>query len=128
MGIIAAVARAALRLTGGNLRLTSMLLLWLSALVSGVVDNIPYTATMVPVVRSLGETMPVMPLWWSLALGACLGGNATLVGASANVVVASLAERSGHPIRFGEFLRYGVATTVVSLGVASLYLWVRYLL
>jgi len=128
VGIIAAVARAALRLTGGNLRLTSMLLLWLSALVSGVVDNIPYTATMVPVVRSLGETMPVMPLWWSLALGACLGGNATLVGASANVVVASLAERSGHPIRFGEFLRYGVATTVVSLGVASLYLWVRYLL
>ena len=128
VGIIGAVARAALRLTGRNLRLTSMLLLWLSALASGVVDNIPYTATMIPVVRSLGETMPVMPLWWSLALGACLGGNATLVGASANVVVASLAERSGHPIRFGEFLRYGVATTLVSLVVASLYVWVRYLL
>ncbi|MGC8839117.1 MAG: SLC13 family permease [Anaerolineae bacterium] len=128
VGIIGAVARAALRLTGGNLPLTSMLLLWLSALVSGVVDNIPYTATMIPVVRSLGETMPVMPLWWSLALGACLGGNATLVGASANVVVASLAERSGHPIRFREFLRYGVATTLVSLAMASLYIWVRYLL
>ncbi|MGQ9713698.1 MAG: SLC13 family permease [Anaerolineae bacterium] len=128
VGIIGAVTRAALRLTGGNLPLTSMLLLWLSALVSGVVDNIPYTATMIPVVRGLGETMSVMPLWWSLALGACLGGNATLVGASANVVVASLAERSGHPIRFGEFLRYGVATTLLSLVVASLYVWVRYLL
>lgn len=128
VGIIGAVARAALRLTGGNLRLSSMLLLWLSALASGVVDNIPYTATMIPVVRSLGETMPVMPLWWSLALGACLGGNSTLVGASANVVVASLAERSGHPIRFGEFLRYGVATTLVSLVVVSPYIWVRYLL
>ncbi|MGQ9594541.1 MAG: SLC13 family permease [Anaerolineae bacterium] len=128
VGIIGAVTRAALRLTGGNLPLTSMLLLWLSALVSGVVDNIPYTATMIPVVRGLGETMSVMPLWWSLALGACLGGNATLVGASANVVVASLAERSGHPIRFGEFLRYGVATTLLSLVVASLYIWVRYLL
>lgn len=128
VGIIETVARAALRLTGSNLSLTSILLLWLSALVSGVVDNIPYTATMIPVVRSLGETMPVMPLWWSLALGACLGGNATLVGASANVVVASLAERSGHPIGFREFLRYGVATTVLSLVIASLYLWVRYLI
>lgn len=128
VGIIGAVTQAALRLTGGNLHLTSMLLLWLSALVSGVVDNIPYTATMIPVVQGLGETMSVMPLWWSLALGACLGGNTTLVGASANVVVASLAERSGHPIRFGEFLRYGVATTLLSLVVASLYVWVRYLL
>ncbi len=128
VGIIAAVAQAALRFTRGDLRLTSMLLLWFSALASSVVDNIPYTATMIPVVRSLGETMPVMPLWWSLALGACLGGNATLVGASANVVVASLAERSGHPIHFWAFLRYGAVTTLMSLVVASLYIWVRYLL
>ncbi|MBC7223505.1 MAG: ArsB/NhaD family transporter [Anaerolineae bacterium] len=127
VGIIEAVARGALRLTGGSLPLTSMLLLWLSAMASGVVDNIPYTATMIPVVRSLGEAMPVMPLWWSLALGACLGGNATLVGASANVVVASLAERSGHPIRFGQFLRYGATTTAMSLVLASVYVWLRYL-
>ena len=127
VGIIEAVAQAALRLTDGNLQMTSMLLIWLSAVASGVVDNIPYTATMIPVVESLGHAMPVGPLWWSLALGACLGGNATLVGAAANVVVANLAEKSGHPISFGLFLRYGVITTFISLILASVYVWVRYL-
>lgn len=127
VGIIEAVAQAALSLTGRNLALTSMLLIWLSAIASGIVDNIPYTATMIPVVRSLGQTMPIEPLWWSLALGADLGGNATLVGASANIVVASLAERSGYPIRFQTFLRYGIITTSISLVLASLYVWVRYL-
>lgn len=127
VGIIEAIAQAALRLTGGNLTLTSMLLLWLSAVASGIVDNIPYTATMIPLVETLGQTMPVGPLWWSLALGTCLGGNATLVGASANVVVASLAERSGHPISFKLFLGYGVVTTVISLLLATGYVWLRYL-
>ena len=127
VGIIEAVADAALRLTGGDLALTSTLLLWLSAVASGIVDNIPYTATMIPVVENLGRTMPVEPLWWSLALGACLGGNASLVGASANVVVACLAERSGHPISFRRFLRYGLITTGMSLLLAMGYLWLRYL-
>jgi len=127
VGIIEAVAHAALRLTGGNLTLTSLLLLWLSAIASGIVDNIPYTATLIPVVESLGRAMPVEPLWWSLALGACLGGNATLVGASANVVVASLAERSGHPISFRRFLGYGLLTTAMSLLLATGYVWLRYL-
>jgi Na+/H+ antiporter NhaD/arsenite permease-like protein len=127
VGIIGAIARGAIALTGGNLTLTSMLLLWFSAIMSGVVDNIPYTATMIPVVESLGQSMSAEPLWWSLALGADLGGNATLVGASANVVVASLAERSGHPIGFRTFLGYGVITTLMSLILASLYVWVRYL-
>jgi len=127
VGIIEAVAQAALRLTDGNLQMTSMLLIWLSAVASGVVDNIPYTATMIPVVESLGHAMPVGPLWWSLALGACLGGNATLVGAAANVVVANLAEKSGHLISFGLFFRYGAITTFISLILASLYVWVRYL-
>ncbi|MGB9777635.1 MAG: SLC13 family permease [Anaerolineae bacterium] len=126
-GIIRAVAQAALRVVDGNYRLASMMLLWMSALISGVVDNIPYTVTMIPLVENLGQAMPVMPLWWSLALGACLGGNATLVGASANVVVASLAERSGHPIRFWTFLGYGVLTTFVSLSLATAYIWLRYL-
>jgi Na+/H+ antiporter NhaD/arsenite permease-like protein len=67
------------------------------------------------------------PLWWSLALGACLGGNLTIVGASANVVVANLAERGGHPIRFWQFLRYGAAVTLMSMLIASLYVWWRYL-
>ncbi|MGD9145711.1 MAG: ArsB/NhaD family transporter [Anaerolineae bacterium] len=127
VGIIEEVASAALRLTSGDVALTSTLLLWLSAMASGIVDNIPYTATMIPVVESLGEVMAVEPLWWSLALGACLGGNATLVGASANVVVASLAERSGHPISFRQFLKYGLVTTGMSLLLATGYLWLRYL-
>jgi Na+/H+ antiporter NhaD/arsenite permease-like protein len=104
-----------------------MLLIWLSAIASGIVDNIPYTAAMIPVVENLGQTMAAGPLWWSLALGADLGGNATLVGASANVVVASLAERSGHPIRFWTFMRYGLPTAFLSLVLATLYVWVRYL-
>jgi Na+/H+ antiporter NhaD/arsenite permease-like protein len=127
VGIIEAVAQAALRLTGADLQMTSMLLLWLSAVASGIVDNIPYTATMIPVVENLGKAMPIDPLWWSLALGACLGGNATLVGAAANVVVANLSEKSGHPISFGLFLRYGAIVTFVSIILASVYVWVRYL-
>jgi Na+/H+ antiporter NhaD/arsenite permease-like protein len=127
VGIIEAAAEAALRLTGGSLSLTSMLLLWLSAFTSGIVDNIPYTATMIPVVENLGESMPIMPLWWSLALGACLGGNITLVGAAANVVVANLAEKSGHPISFKRFLGYGLTTTLMSLVLATGYVWLRYL-
>lgn len=127
VGIIEVVAHSVLRLTGGNLTLTSILLLWLSAIASGIVDNIPYTATMIPVVKSLGQAMPVGPLWWSLALGACLGGNSTLVGASANVIVASIAERSGHPISFRHFLSYGLLTTVMSLLLATGYIWLRYL-
>ncbi len=127
VGIIEAVAEAALRLTGGSLSLTSMLLLWFSAFASGIVDNIPYTATMIPVVENLGKSMPIMPLWWSLALGACLGGNITLVGAAANVVVANLAEKSGHPISFKRFLGYGLTTTLMSLVLATAYVWLRYL-
>ena len=127
VGLIAQVAEMALRLTDGNLALTSMLLLWLSAIASGIVDNIPYTATMIPIVENLGQSMPVLPLWWSLALGACLGGNATLVGAAANVVVANVAEKSGHPISFKRFLGYGLATTVMSLLLATGYVWLRYL-
>ena len=127
VGIIAAAGEAALQLTGGSLPLTSMLLLWLSAVASGIIDNIPYTATMIPLVQSLGESMPIMPLWWSLALGACLGGNATLVGAAANVVVANLAETSGSSIGFKLFLKYGVPVTLVSLILSSVYIWLRYL-
>ena len=127
VGIIDSVASSALRLTRGDVRLTSLLLLWLSAIASGVVDNIPYTATMIPLVKSLAINMPAEPLWWSLALGACLGGNSTLVGASANVVVASLAERSGHRISFKTFLAYGLPVTMVSLLLASAYVWIRYL-
>jgi Na+/H+ antiporter NhaD/arsenite permease-like protein len=127
VGFVQIVARALLGLTGGDLSLTTLLLLWLSGVASGIVDNIPYTATMVPIVQELGASMPVGPLWWALALGACLGGNATIVGASANVIVAGLAERAGYPISFGAFLKYGLIITLESLLIASAYIWLRYL-
>ena len=127
VGIIESIGEYLVNLTGGNMVYTSMLLLWMSSFFSGIVDNIPYTATMIPVVKSLEGTLPLEPLWWSLALGACLGGNATLVGASANVVVANIATRGGFPINFRSFLRYGVVITIISLIVASGYIYLRYL-
>jgi len=128
VGIIEVIAQQALDLTGGNLTLTSMFILWLSAIASGIVDNIPYTATMIPLIRSLGEGgMHTDTLWWALALGADFGGNFTLVGASANVVVASFAERSGYKITFGLFFKYSAIITLVSLLVSTVYIWIRYL-
>ena len=127
VGIIDALAHALTVVTQGNLPLTTMLILWGSAAASGVVDNIPYTATMIPVVLNLGNTMHAQPLWWALALGADLGGNATLVGASSNIIVVSLAARSGHPISFKRFLAYGLVTSLLSLLLSTAYVWLRYL-
>jgi Na+/H+ antiporter NhaD/arsenite permease-like protein len=94
-----------------------------------VVDNIPYTATAIPIVERLIETgLPAEPLWWSLALGACLGGNLTLVGAAANVVVANQAAQAGFRIGFLQFMRYGAVITIVSLVISTVYVWARYLL
>jgi Na+/H+ antiporter NhaD/arsenite permease-like protein len=129
VGIVGAVADGLIGITGGDATVTTLGLIWLSGVASAIVDNIPYTATMIEVVRDLGASgVPIEPLWWALALGACLGGNATIVGASANVVVANLAGRAGHPISFAAFLRYGLPVTVMSLVVATLYTYVRYLL
>ncbi len=129
VGIVAAVADALIEITGGDATITTLGLIWLSGIASAIIDNIPYTATMIEVVRDLGKAgIPIEPLWWSLALGACLGGNATIVGASANVVVANLAGRAGHPITFGAFLRYGVPVTAMSLLVSTVYVYVRYLI
>ncbi len=129
VGIIDALAASLVDLTGGDATVTSIGLLWLSGVASAIVDNIPYTATMIPVVNQLGEAgLPIEPLWWSLALGACLGGNATIVGASANVVVANMAGRAGHPITFRAFLPYGMLVAVVSLAMSTVYVYVRYLI
>jgi Na+/H+ antiporter NhaD/arsenite permease-like protein len=128
IGVIDAIATLIVDVTGGALGATSLLLLWASGALSGIVDNIPYTATMIPVVEQLvgGERRDV--LWWSLAMGADLGGNATIIGASANVILTSMAAREGHPITFGAFLRYGLPVTVGSMLMASAYVWIRYLL
>ena len=128
VGIIGAIAAGLFELTAGDPSITTIGLLWLSGVASAIVDNIPYTAAMIPVVRELGaQGLAVEPLWWSLALGACLGGNATIIGASANVVVANLAGRAGHPITFRGFLPYGTVVVVESLVISSVYLWVRFL-
>jgi Na+/H+ antiporter NhaD/arsenite permease-like protein len=128
VGIIGGVADALATATAGRLDLAAVGLLWFSALASAVVDNIPYTATAIPVVARLIESgLQADPLWWSLALGACLGGNLTIVGASANIVVANLAARDGHPITFLQFLRYGSVVVLVSLVISTAYLWLRYL-
>jgi Na+/H+ antiporter NhaD/arsenite permease-like protein len=127
-GIIKTIADWVLALTHKNLTLTTMIVLWLSAFASGIVDNIPYTATMIPLIKELGNAgMNTEPMWWALALGADLGGNFTLVGASANVVVASLAERSGYHISFIRFLKYSFVITLISILVSMLYLWLFHL-
>jgi len=127
-GVITALGTALVELTGGDQAVTTLGLLWLSGIASAFIDNIPYTATMIPVVEQLGAAgLEVDPLWWSLALGACLGGNATIIGASANVVAASAVARAGTPISFWQFLRVGGLVALLSLLVSTVYLWVRYL-
>ena len=130
-GVIDRLAEAAGDATGGDLWVGSMLLLGVSGVLSGIVDNIPYVATMSPVVQELvatadrGATDPNV-LWWALALGSDLGGNATAVGASANVVVLGIAERSGHRISFWRFTRYGIVVTLITLLLCVPYIWLRY--
>jgi Na+/H+ antiporter NhaD/arsenite permease-like protein len=127
VGAIDAVAEAAASISGGSTLVAAMLILVVSGALSGFVDNIPYVAAMAPVVAGLtGDLASGTVLWWALALGADLGGNATAVGASANVVVVGIAGRAGHPIRFLEFLKYGALVTVVSIAVSAVYLWLRY--
>jgi Na+/H+ antiporter NhaD/arsenite permease-like protein len=128
VGIVGGVATALAEAAGGQVTIAAIALLWFSAVASAVVDNIPYTATAIPVVeRLVADGLPAQPLWWALALGACLGGNLTIVGASANVVVANLAARAGYPIRFVDFFRYGAIVVAESLVISTAYLWLRYL-
>jgi Na+/H+ antiporter NhaD/arsenite permease-like protein len=130
VGVVQWLADAAAAVTGGNLFVASTLLLWVSGLLSAVIDNIPYVATTAPVVGGLLEQFPDRAngtvLWWALALGADLGGNATAIGASANVVILGLSERSGHRISFLEFTRYGALVALVTIALSMAYLWLRY--
>jgi Na+/H+ antiporter NhaD/arsenite permease-like protein len=129
IGLIDAIASALISVTGGTLELGAFVILWLSAILSGVIDNIPYTATMIPVVAEMSKPHePSQALWWALAAGADLGGNFTIIGASANVILASMSEREGHPITFGTFLRYAVPVTLGSILISTAYIWLRYLL
>ncbi len=130
-GWIDRLARWAMDLTAGNIRLTGMFILWLSAIASAFIDNIPFVATMIPLIHQMGHlgnlsAQTLEPLWWALSLGACLGGNGTLIGASANVVVAGIAEKNGYKIEFIRFLKIAFPLMLVSVGISMIYLWIRY--
>ncbi|WP_214110171.1 ArsB/NhaD family transporter [Acrocarpospora catenulata] len=131
-GVIGKVSQLAVEATAGHLGLTVGVLLWASAGLSAIVDNIPYVATMSPIVSELvtanGGAEHGQVLWWALAFGADLGGNATAVGAAANVVVLGIAARNGHPISFWQFTRYGLVVTLVTVALVTPYLWLRYLM
>lgn len=124
-GVIKAIAEYGITVTGGDVFTTGLLVLWLSAIASAFVDNIPFVATMIPLLQEMGQMGGIEnlnPLWWSLALGACLGGNGTLVGAAANVIVAGLSEKRGVPISFMSFLKIGFPVMILSIIMANIYL------
>jgi Na+/H+ antiporter NhaD/arsenite permease-like protein len=130
-GLLEWFADEVLELTGGDLAITAIAILWASAILSAIIDNIPFVATMIPVIKSMAPTFggpeALMPLWWSLSLGACLGGNGTLIGASANLTVAGIAERAGIPFRFLTFLKYAFPMMLMSIIVSTIYMYLVYL-
>lgn len=131
-GLLNILGAAMMEFTGGDAAMTAISTLWLSAIVSAAVDNIPFVATMIPLVESmeagLGGADALEPVWWSLALGACLGGNGSLVGAAANVMVSGLGERAGYPISFIRFLKIGLPLMLMTVAIANVYVYLRYFL
>lgn len=129
VGIIPALGKTLLNVTNGNLVITGLVILWGSAIISAFLDNIPFVAAMIPLIKTLGDIsgMDIMPLWWALSLGACLGGNGSLVGASANVVVAGMMAKEEHKITFGGFLKTGFPLMILSVAVSTVYLVLIYL-
>ena len=130
-GLLKLLADKMLAMTGGDLKATAMVILWSSAVLSAIIDNIPFVATMIPLIKAMAPTFGgpegVMPLWWALSLGACLGGNGTLIGASANLVVAGFAERAGQPIRFMRYTLVAFPIMLMSIFICMYYLEWRYL-
>ncbi len=129
-GVLALLGEKLLELTGGDLATTGFVVLWSSAVFSAIVDNIPFVATMIPLIESTSGTFGGLdnmePLWWCLALGACLGGNGSIIAASANVMVASFAERAGHRISFVRFLKLAFPLMLATIAIAHIYVWLVY--
>jgi Na+/H+ antiporter NhaD/arsenite permease-like protein len=129
-GLLHLLADKLVAATGGNMATAGYAILWASAILSAIVDNIPFVATMIPLIKSMapayGGADKIEPLWWCLSLGACLGGNGTLIGASANLTVAGLGERGGVPFRFMTFTLYAFPMMLVSIAIAHVYVWWRY--
>lgn len=128
-GVIKAMAAEAIKITSGNVTASTMLILWLSAIASAFIDNIPFVATLIPMIKEMGAMgmTNLEPLWWALSLGACLGGNGTLIGASANVVVAGMASAHGEKLSFISYLKIACPLMILSIIVASIYVYIRYL-
>ena len=129
-GGIRLMAEWIIKVTQGSQEAASMLILWGSGLISGIIDNIPYTATMSPMLVEIQKTMGAeytTPLWWCLSLGACLGGNLTIIGAAANVIVSENAAKHGHPISFMRFMKYGVLVVAMSLLISSIYINLKFM-
>ncbi|MBI4906187.1 MAG: ArsB/NhaD family transporter [Acidobacteria bacterium] len=130
-GVIKWMAGQLLTATGGDFNMTAIAILWSSAILSAFIDNIPFVATMIPMIKAMGPTFggdqALMPLWWALSLGACLGGNGTLIGASANLVVAGLSERAGQPIRFMAYMKSCFLLMLMSVAICHVYMLLRYL-
>jgi len=129
-GLLELLAHKVIGLTGGDKTITALSILFVSAVASAIVDNIPFVATMIPLIKNMAVTFggseQLVPIWWSLALGSCLGGNGSLVGASANLIVAGFAERAGHPIRFLPFMLMAFPMMMVSVSISAVYVYLRY--
>jgi Na+/H+ antiporter NhaD/arsenite permease-like protein len=129
-GLLRLLANELVTATGGNMAHAGYAILWASAFLSAIVDNIPFVATMIPLIKNMapafGGPEHITPLWWCLSLGACLGGNGTLIGASANLTVAGISERNGVPFRFITYTLYGAPMMIVSLAICNVYVWWRY--
>ena len=127
VGVIGMLAQALIDVTGGSTFVAMLVLLFASAIVSSFLDNIPFVATMIPILLSMEATgMDVAPLWWAVSLGACLGGNGTLIGASANVVMSDISRKNGHVITFAHFFKVGFPTMLATVAVSAIYLIVRF--
>jgi Na+/H+ antiporter NhaD/arsenite permease-like protein len=130
-GLLEILARKLVAATHGEMTTMAITILWASAVLSAIIDNIPFVATMIPVIKDMapvfGGPQNLLPLWWALALGACLGGNGSLIGASANLIVAGTAERQGVPFRFKTFTLTAFPLMLVSVAICHVYLWLRYL-
>lgn len=127
IGVIEVVANQLISLTHGNVFVTTMLILWVAAIASAFLDNIPFVATMIPLIHSIGATgMDTTPLWWALALGACLGGNGSVVGATANVIVSGMLHKKGYKLTFGDFLKIGFPLMLISVFISMIYLIIFY--
>ena len=127
IGVIEVVANQLISLTHGNVFVTTMLILWVAAIASAFLDNIPFVATMIPLIHSIGATgMDTTSLWWALALGACLGGNGSVVGATANVIVSGMLHKKGYKLTFGDFLKIGFPLILISVFISMIYLIIFY--